>query len=673
MSKQRSRVAAVLAMVVFAGFLACGPFFPNRFLQQGDKTVLEMPSLTFRSALQVVRPKRSGEAVKLEAPSYTVSTLSHDDGTAKARERASATPHLMQFELYENGREMYLRNEWLAAREAFEQLLALPEAERRDRSVWAAYMLGRISHGSAPADAARWYRTTRELAAGGYTDELGLATASIGWEAQLAYRQRQFLRAINLYTEQLVAGDDTADESLSMVLAAMSEKDAVSDDDLDRIARDRNGCAIVTAWVATNAWRSRYGEDSRLGPRFIDAIVRNGVEGVVYAELIAWISYQNGRFDLAERWIKAADPASPNAMWVRAKLLLRAGQIEAATQLMRAHVAAIAADDATRILLPWGWAELSGPPETWGDARIDIARGELGRLLLATQRYQDALDMMLAAGLWQDAAYIAERVLTIDELAAYIARGFVAKASDEEDVPASTLLANLFARRLMRAGRYDDAIAAFAPDAVGIDTKETLRDLARQLQSSIAFGRDPTQAAGKRADALWRAACIARKHGLELLGTEGGPDFAVWDGHFEQSESPFGPVEHLYDKNYNEQPGPVELPQQLVPPSADELARYTASACDPMVRFHYRFLAADLGWEAAALMPDGTDATAKVLCQAGSWIKLSSPQRADRFYKALVRRCGKTALGIEAARLRWFPKVDAIMHDDKADTDFEGE
>jgi hypothetical protein len=33
-------------------------------------------------------------------------------------------------------------------------------------------------------------------------------------------------------------------------------------------------------------------------------------------------------------------------------------------------------------------------------------------------------------------------------------------------------------------------------------------------------------------------------------------------------------------------------------------------------------------------------------------------RRADRFYKALVRRCRNTPLGAEAERKRWFPKVD---------------
>ncbi|MEO1369736.1 MAG: hypothetical protein AAFX50_21350, partial [Acidobacteriota bacterium] len=58
------------------------------------------------------------------------------------------------------------------------------------------------------------------------------------------------------------------------------------------------------------------------------------------------------------------------------------------------------------------------------------------------------------------------------------------------------------------------------------------------------------------------------------------------------------------------------------------------------------------------LLPDQSEQTARVLATAGTWLKNLDPDRADRFYKALVRRCGETALGREADRRRWFPDLD---------------
>src|SRR5205823_3426596 len=75
-------------------------------------------------------------------------------------------------------------------------------------------------------------------------------------------------------------------------------------------------------------------------------------------------------------------------------------------------------------------------------------------------------------------------------------------------------------------------------------------------------------------------------------------------------------------------------------------------------RFHYRYQAAFLALDAAKLLPDNSDETARILCIAGSWLKNRDPQTADLFYKALVRRCRKTVLGAEADRKRWFPQID---------------
>jgi hypothetical protein len=79
---------------------------------------------------------------------------------------------------------------------------------------------------------------------------------------------------------------------------------------------------------------------------------------------------------------------------------------------------------------------------------------------------------------------------------------------------------------------------------------------------------------------------------------------------------------------------------------------------DPKTADTFYFQAAALGWEAAKLMPDNSEETARVLCMAGGGIKYSDPQKADIFYKALVRRNRKTAIGMEADRIRWFPRLD---------------
>jgi hypothetical protein len=264
-------------------------------------------------------------------------------------------------------------------------------------------------------------------------------------------------------------------------------------------------------------------------------------------------------------------------------------------------------------------------------------------VLLARRHYVEALDALLKSGFWTDAAYVAERVLTADELKAYVDRAWpgakpVTERAEQwgEHVPNveenAGNLKYLLARRLARMGRFDEA-AAYMP--------ESRRGMLASMAELLRAGRDGRRAKADRAKALWAAAQLMRANGMELVGTELAPDAGVYGGNFTMNVS--------RGKGGGAGSG--------LGPGQDELARVAGSGPDPDKRWHYRFVAARLGWEAAELMPDQDEATAVVLCTAGTWLKAPEPKEAERFYKALVRRCGKTTLGAEAARVRWFPKM----------------
>ena len=91
--------------------------------------------------------------------------------------------------------------------------------------------------------------------------------------------------------------------------------------------------------------------------------------------------------------------------------------------------------------------------------------------------------------------------------------------------------------------------------------------------------------------------------------------------------------------------------------STDEIRR-VQETIPPDKKYHYRYIASELAWQAAEFMPNNSDRTARVLCIAGSWIKAHDAKTADKFYKALVNRNRKTNLGKEADKLRWFPKME---------------
>jgi hypothetical protein len=313
------------------------------------------------------------------------------------------------------------------------------------------------------------------------------------------------------------------------------------------------------------------------------------------------------------------------------------------------------------------WDDLNAEfADGWAEGQILPAsrtQGELGILRLARRQYVESLDALLRAGYWMDAAYVAERVLTAEELRQYVEQNWPAAsvAVEEATLPApddlgprrgedsaayqrrmdeywageeqraalrerggkNVRIRHLLARRLARAERWSEARTYFP---------RKYQPAFDAYVAGLRVGRDRARSAADRGRALWSAARLCRYHGLELLGTELEPDwYAAYEGDF-------------------------ELPA-VSASSADERERAKESEITPRRRWHYRYLAVDLAWQAAELLPDQSDETARVLREAGSWLKARNPQAADRFYKALVRRCGKTALGGEAERLRWFPKL----------------
>jgi len=539
-----------------------------------------------------------------------------------------------EFAGYLAGAWAYHQGRLEEARGAWTTLLRRPVAERRLRSVWAAYMLGRSWVDADPAQAVQWLAATRDLAGKGFADSLGLAAASLGWQGRAELNRHRPAEAIELYLAQYLAGDGTAIVSLRMAASTLVELDR-DGRELRKAARQQNLRRVLTAYFVARAGRQPEVVPQEILVRWLQAVGAERVATMQGADRLAWLAYQAGQWDAAKKWLKRAPPQSPIGGWVRAKLLLRDGRVEEAAKALGVLVRSFPADN------DWQDAYTRFDPES-SDGRPTHAapvqvRGELGVLQLARGQYVDALASLMVAGYWLDAAYIAERVLTIEELRAYVDRQPplpTTEVSPDGSPGGPASLRLLLARRLARSGRLDAARPYF---------EAPLRPKLDAYAGALRRGRDSARPARERAAALWEAAKIARWAGLDLLSTEVEPDWHYAEAQFEL-------------ESFSKERAPSER-RRVVGGGADEQRRAAASAAAPHQRFHYRYRATGLAWEASQLMPDQNDETARVLCEAGTWLKLRDPRAADRFYKALVKRCGTTALGREAARRRWFPDL----------------
>lgn len=661
----RAGIGAVAAVgAAGAVLIACGPFFPVSLLLMGDSAVLSAPTAEFEREIdrvvphdvqgpKAVRPGQGSDVFEQSA-SVDLADLTAALGPAKdpkvldqyAQVRAAlggkAAPGgasipagiPREFAEYLQGLVQFRTGDTAGARARWETLLALPVAERRWRSTWAAFMLGRSYLGQDSSRAITWLRKTRELAAAGCADSLGLASSSLGWEAKAELERGHTPRAVELYLEQLAGGDPTALSSLRFVAERTARNDTLS---LAALAGHLPTRRVLTAYLVSQGGPvalSPQPPSKELAAAWLKALEMAGAGDVAGADRAAWAAYQAGDMKAAERWLSIAPADSGIARWIRAKLLLRAGKLEEGAAMLARASAAFPIDET--------WDECT----RWEDI-VDRsmnpsgrALGEAGVVLLARRQYTEALDALLRGGFWTDAAYVAERVLTVDELRAYLDRTWAtvkpvegsdwydAKRDKPEDTAAH--LKYVLGRRLARLGKFEIA-APYMPDGQ--------RGLLASLAELMRAGRDPRRGGPDRARSLWAAAQLTREHGMALLGTELAPDAVVYGGSFSMS---------LESRKAGSSLGP----------SPDELTRSTRNAPAPDKRWHYRFVGTNLAWEAASLMPDQDEGTATVLCTAGTWIKAQEPKEADRFYKALVKRCGNTPLGAEAAKLHWFPKID---------------
>lgn len=203
------RVAAVCAFAAGSAFAlwACGPSFPY-WLLTSDTYMLQAPAVWFKKEVEPLLPagnpklaavvpgedsyRQTAEAATedlrsalekagtpparrepflAEYKSYREAVVSYGDALAGWREETvwadpppprPSFPEITapadlpgEFADYEKGALAYHEGRMDEARAAWEKLLARPAGERRYRTTWAAYMLGRSSVESDPDAAAK--------------------------------------------------------------------------------------------------------------------------------------------------------------------------------------------------------------------------------------------------------------------------------------------------------------------------------------------------------------------------------------------------------------------------------------------------------------------------------------------------------------------------------------
>jgi len=659
MSRHKIVIAALVGVACIGGALACGPFFPWQLLDDRAATLADAPAgLGFMSQLRTLVPppqgtlkpveyedsdERQSEPWKVEQEELSsdvwqalvtspLTRAAYDTKLSAARRAATAEEALAAgaglptaVVEYIAGAAAFSDGRFDVALAHFQAIDRLPPEQRRLRDVAAAFMQGRANRELGDFAAARLaFQATRERALAGAPDPMGLGVASLGEEARLdliasglvdwkgvfspsaedrANAGRLIGRAVRLYGEQAARGSKIGRLSLRDVAAMLASDDTF----LKKVVGDAVVRRLLVAYCIANDSESEW-DDAINGPRddasttIIEALLAEPDPAAGEdIDRLAMLAYQTGHYDAAQKLTAATDRAL--GLWVRAKLALRRGDRPAAIR-------------------DWGAALKAAGSDLEQGAKNRL-QGELSVAQLSDGQYRQSLETLfpLAQVYWGDVATVAERVLTVDELKAFVdglppatAKPAPADDSDSMVTDPTESIRTLLARRLMREGRVDEAVAYFpAP-----------RDMAADYRAALEAARPTWRWRNvSRAEAMFKVAMLTRRQGLELLGTEGPPDEAALDGTFA------GGVGQARPQGIRTESTPLV--------SADEAKRFAASAPKPDRRFHYRMVASDHAVAAAELLPHGSQAYAATLCWAARFAKDSDDQaRATTIYRLYV-------------------------------------
>jgi hypothetical protein len=583
-----------------------------------------------------------------------------------------------EFSDYHRGAYAYAlgSEHWAEAKTHWEGLLKLPAGERQYRTIWATFMLGKMALKSGDPEAVKWFQQTRALAKEGFADSLGMAADSYGWEGRSEWKQGHPEKAAPLFLTQLALGDESAVVSLKALIPDRwpiegmlnygPESDATQawTDEQTRAEETKTMLALKAAAndpllrrletahiLATEAGIVPFSGGSEIAhvnrcARWLSVLKEAKPDKVEDAEYVGWVAYTNGDYKGAAHWLELGRSESPASCWLAAKLQRRAGKLPDAVKSM-----AQAWQGINKLTPYTGW---TWKPEPRDEEHSYIYRGEgddwsfeasvsgdLGALHLARADFVQALDMFLKGELWNDAAFIAERVLTTDELTKYV---------DQLAAAAPVQLRDLLGRRLVREDRYEDAARYLTPPYDKI------------LQTYVKNLKDGANASlpnADRARAWFAAAWLARYDGMELMGTEVAPDVFVMDGDFEITDLAKQRQSGKYQTVVYDEKGEKTVTAPLsLKPSKQELQRLAKNKIVPDVRFHYRVIAGALALRAAALLADNSEELADVVNKAGLWVKERDEKVADSYYLVLKKRGPQTTIGRAALEKRWFVDED---------------
>ena len=654
----RSRVLPLASVIAAALMIplnsqACGPDFPNRLLMDRNSTLLSMPEGNFAfevNRLVAVDPQLPRWQAPAPATPPKPMPLSPEQ-QAIAQMRATKTVEEADAvntqglsnaaRLYTLGAVAFAAGDPRAS-QYFQQVLALPAAEQGDWGLRAQYSLGRLlmgDHGTPESEsgaepvvkhpekaqldqAQAAFQQVIDRVKSGTADPDQLALTSLGQQARIHLWLGEIAPATRLYAQQAAQGDSDGIASLKYITGYLINPQ--HQEALKQALHDPLVKQLVTIELFARSGNLQMsGTNSSTGAKqIIDQTLTllndSPASGFTGSDRLAALAYRSGQYAMAANLLKNAGDGGL-AWWLRAKMALRDGDVKTATAAYAKAAAAFPTDE------NWGaqYNDDYVPEMIAPDCRV---AGEQAILALNRGDYLQAMELMYRGkeNYWADVADIAERVLTVDELKGFVDKHVPAPTTplkpvnpDEyngERITQDVQLRELLARRMMRAGRYQEAVNYFAIP----NYRQAAQDFANLLKTA----QDKTADKNARAKSYYQAAKLLRSQGLEFTGYEMTPDYNIYGAGYSYLGDAFN-TKDSKDKSWI---------------SAAEATRAKKSLPEAENRFlHYRWQAVGLAQKAADLLPPKSQAYAAVLCNAAGWVIARDAKTGRALYQRYIK------------------------------------
>jgi hypothetical protein len=280
---------------------------------------------------------------------------------------------------------------------------------------------------------------------------------------------------------------------------------------------------------------------------------------------------------------------------------------------------------------------------------LERVSGELGVFALCDGDFTEALRLFDQGRYGDEAFYVAECLLSIDELKSYVDKR---RASGLTPVKhrwnyhreGFDDLEYELCSRLMRAGRLEEALDYVRPE---------LRAKATTYVLLLRCAERDDLPDHERADSYWRAALMIRQIGETLLHSPHGMSWSSGSGWYVSLDYLPGYRSRTFKFNYP----PPDMGILIC--GAEELRRLRTWESQHMygralAERDARYAAFDLALKAARLLPDNDPAGAQIVQYAGNLLKYREPKAAMAAHRLLITRFKQTPLGSHAARANWF-------------------